>query len=117
MAEKLYRVGDTDWYILVDTDTKQIIGQYNKSQTQATVDQIELQIAEYPDPSIVEDDIQALITLVNNYAGATAERKARVLGLLNDMYFAYQGEPVMLERAELRARLEKLNAILAQMEG
>ena len=116
MTERLFRVGETSWYVLVDIEKQEILDQYEKSATQATADQIESQLADYPDPSVIEEDIQALIWLVNNFEGVTQERKDRVKALIQSMYLAYQDEPELLERAELRARLDKLQSLLAQME-
>jgi ADP-glucose pyrophosphorylase len=116
MTEKLFRVGTTSWYILVDMDKQEILSQHEKSQAQATIAQIESQLAEYPDPSQIESDVQSIIWLINKFDGATKEQKDRVKALVQDMYLAYQNEPELLERAELRARLDKLNKLLAQME-
>ena len=112
---KLFRVGDTTWYVLVDVEKKVIVAQYEKSATQATATQIQSQLANYPDPTQIETDVQSLIWLVNNYAGASAAQKTRVKQLIADMYQAYQGEPLLVERATLRARLDELNKLLAEM--
>ena len=112
---KLFRVGETSWWIMVDTAKQEIISQHEKSATQATATQIESQLASYPDPKQIETDVQSLIWLVNNYAGATLAQKTRVKQLIADMYQAYQGEPLLVERATLRARLDELNKLLAEM--
>jgi hypothetical protein len=114
---KLYRVGDTSWYVLVDTAKQEIVSQHEKGQVQATVNQLQTQVDAMPNPSVMEQDLKDLLTLVDNFAGATKERKDRVKKLVSDMWQHYQGEPQLVERAELRSRLDREKALLAQMEA
>ena len=112
---KLFRVGDTTWYVLVDVEKKQIISQHEKTQVQATADQIASQLVGLPDPSVMEDDLLAVIGLIDASAAPQA-RKDRVKALLRDMWATYQdADTELVERAELRARLDRLNKLLAEM--
>ena len=116
MTDKIFQIGNTNWYVLVDIEKEEILDKYHKPQLEATIAAIQEQLASYPDPSTAEEDMQALIWLVDNFTGASKERKDRVKALIRDMWNAYQDEPNILGAAELRARLEKLQNYLAQME-
>jgi len=115
MTEALFRLGNTQWWVLVDTEKEQILETYNKPQAQATLKAIDAQLATHPDPSQMEQDMQSLVWLVNNYQGATKEHKDRVKALIADMWQAYQDEPQILERAELRARRDQLAKLIKEM--
>jgi len=115
MAEVLLRIADTQFWVLADTVTETILHTYKKSQVEADIAAIQATLQKYPDPAVMEEDLQALIWLVNNYKDATAERKARVIAMLQEMWQAFQDEPKIFDGAALRARLVDLRALLARM--
>ena len=115
MSDQLFRLGTTQWWIQVDVQNERILDQFNKPQLTATIAAIQNQLASYPDPSVAEQDLIDVLMLVDNFTGATKERKDRVKKLLRDMWEAYQQDPQMLNRAELAARLERDQTLLAKM--
>jgi hypothetical protein len=115
MAEQLFRLGNTQWWVLVDTVKEHIIQPYNKPQTQNTLAAIESQLATYPDPDQMQQDLQSLYWLVDNFTGATQERKDRVKQLIRDMWQSHEGSYVLMQLAELRAKHDHLTKLLAEM--
>jgi len=115
MTQQLFRLGSTQWFVLVDTTKEQIIETYNKQQTAATIAAIQKQLEAYPQPAQIEQDLADVLTLIDNYPGATNERKARVTDLVNAMYQAYQTDAQFLENAKLRARLAQLIKLYGEM--
>jgi len=115
MAEQLFKLGSTNWFVLVDIANEQILETFNKSQTAATISAIQTQLESYPNPSQVENDIKDIFWLIDNFAAADSGRKARVKALVQAMYQSYQGDPHMLTAAQLRVRLEKLTKLYGEM--
>jgi hypothetical protein len=115
MTQALLRLGTTLWWVLVDTEAETIIDKYHRPQVAADIAAIQNTLASYPSETTMENDLQAVISLVNNYAGATAERKARVVAMLNEMWQAYQKESKLFDAAQLREKLARLQGLLAQM--
>ena len=114
MAQVLLRIADTQFWVLADTVEERILETYKRSQVEADIAAIENTLASYPDPSVAEEDLAGVISLVNA-APVTQARKDRVKALLADMWAAYEQEPIMFEQAQLRARLESLQTLLAKM--
>lgn len=115
MTQELFRVGQTEWWVLADTVTETIISQHKRSQVEADIAAIKKTLVQYPDPNVAEQDLQDIVWLVDNFKGATEEHKDRVKKLLRDMWAAYEQDPQMMERAELEARLERERQLLARM--
>lgn len=115
MTQALLRLGTTLWWVLVDVENEEIIDKYHRPDVIADIASIQNTLKLYPSPTVMDEDLQALIWLVNNYAGATAERKARVNAMLQEMWQAYQDEPKLYDAAQLRDKLARLQTLLAQM--
>lgn len=99
----------------MDVEQERILEQYYRPQVEADIAAINHTLLDYPSMTVMEEDLAAVIWLVNNYAGATQERKDRVTAMLNAMWLSYQNDPQLFEAAQLRARLENLQTLLAQM--
>jgi len=115
MTEALLRLGTTQWFVLVDVEKEEIIDKYFRPQVEKDILAMEETLKQYADPTIMEEDLQALIWLVNNYKDATAKRKERVIAMVQAMWQAYQDEPALYDGAQLRDRLERTKALLGKM--
>lgn len=115
MTEQLFQIGNTQFWVLADVEAEKILETYKRSQVIADIQAIQNTLAQYPDPTVMQQDLQDVIWLVDNFAGATKARKDRVKTMLQNMWEAYQDEPLLFEQAELRNKLERLQAILARM--
>ena len=115
MTQQLFRIGQTEFWVLADTVKETIIEIYKRSQVEADIAAIIQTLEQYPDPSVAEQDLRDVIWLVDTFDGATKERKDRVKKLLRDMWASYEQDPRMVERAELAARLEREQELLARM--
>lgn len=115
MAEQLFQIGNTDFWVLVDTVKERIIETYKRSQIEADIKAIQETLKRYPDPDVVQTDLQDLIWLVDNAADAKKTNKDRTKVMLQSMWQAYQDKPEMYEVAELRNKLEQLQTLLTQM--
>lgn len=115
MTQALIRLQGTLWWVLVEVELEQIVAQYHRPRVEADIAAIETTLLQYPSMTTMEEDLAAIIWLVQNYDGATQERKDRVIAMVNDMWQSYQGDSQMLEAAQLRARLLDLQTLLAQM--
>lgn len=115
MTEQLFQIGNTQFWALADTVAETILETYKRSQVEADIQAIQNTLANYPDPTVMQQDLQDVIWLVDSFAGATQERKDRVKAMLQNMWEAYQDEPLLFEQAELRNRLERLQQLLARM--
>ena len=114
MTQQLFRIGQTEFWVLADTVKETIIEIYKRSQVEADIAAIIQTLEQYPDPSVAEQDFKDVIWLVDNFDGATKERKDRVKKLLCDMWASYEQDPQMVERAELEARLEREQKLLSE---
>ena len=115
MSEILFRLGNTQWWVQVDTVQERIIQPYNKVQTQNTLATIESQHSDYPDPDQLEQDVQSLLWLVDNFTGASQDCKDRVKQRIYNMWEAFQGSYQLIQSTELRVRRDKLIQLLAEM--
>lgn len=115
MTQALLRLEGTLWWVKVDVEQEKILGQYYRPSVEADIAAIQATLLQYPSLSVLQEDLEALIWLVNNYEAATAERKARVIAMLNEMWTAYEQEPKLFEAAQLRARLVEMQTLLAKM--
>jgi len=115
MTEALLRLGSTQWFVLVDIEKEEIIDKYYKPQVEKDIVAMQETLKQYADPTVMAEDLKALIWLVNNYKDATAERKARVIAMIQAMWQAYQNEPELYSGAQLRERLERTKALLGKM--
>lgn len=115
MTEALLRLEGTLWWVKVDVEQEQILAQYYRPQVVKDIEAIEATLLTYPSLTVLQEDLQALVYLVNSYKDTTAERKARVIAMLNEMWQVYQDEPKLFDGAQLRARLEGLQILLAKM--
>ena len=115
MADQLFQIGNTEFWVLAETVEERIIETYKRSQVEADIKAIQETLKRYPDPDVMQTDLKDLIWLVDNFAGATKERKTRVKAMLQSMWQAYQNEPKIYDAAELRNKLERLQILLKQM--
>ena len=112
--EQLYRVGDTDWWILVNTEEKSILEKYHKPQVKADIASIIQTLSAYPNPTEQEEDLKGIVYLIDK-AAITVARKNRAKKMLEDMWMAYEGKNTQIEAAQLRNKLEYLQGILIKM--
>jgi pyruvate-formate lyase len=115
MAEQLFRLGSTSWFVLVDTTKEQILETFNKAQTAATIAAITAQLESYPEPTQAEKDVKDILWLIDNFTAADPARKDRVKALVQAMYQSYQEDPQFLDAVQLRLRLEKLTKLYGEM--
>lgn len=115
MTEALLRLQDTLWWVLVDVEQETILDKYYRPQVIKDIAAIQATLLTYPSLTVMQEDLQALIWLVDSYTAATAERKVRVKAMLQEMWQAYQDEPKLYDASALRAKLERLQALLAKM--
>lgn len=115
MTEALLRLGSTQWFVLVDVEKEEIIDKYYRPQVEKDIVAMENTLKSYPDPTVAESDLQAVISLVNKHKDVNAERKARVINMIQDMWQAYQNKPEHYAGAQLRERLERTKALLGKM--
>ena len=115
MAHQLFRLGNTQWWILFDPERDLIVEQFHKSTLVKTIKSIQDTLKTKPDPSQVEKDLQDAIRFVSA-ADADQAVKQRVNRLIEDMFTAYQGVPDILDTVRLRERLSRLQALLAEMD-
>jgi hypothetical protein len=113
MPEQLFRLGNTQWWVLVDTDRERILDQFNKPQLAATIAALETTVASQPDLTQLQQDYADLVALVKAQ-NITQERKDRVLQLLDNMYLALADSPVILDLLQVRERLTRLKAFIAK---
>ncbi|MBW6465653.1 MAG: hypothetical protein K0B06_04030 [Brevefilum sp.] len=115
MPEQIFRLGNTLWWVLVDTDHERILDQFNKPQLAATIAALETTVASHPDLTVLQQDYADLVALVKAQ-NITKGRKDRVLQLLDNMYLALSDSPVILDLVQVRERLTRLKALYKQME-
>jgi hypothetical protein len=115
MAEQLFRLGTTQWWVLVDTDREQIVDQFNKPQLAAIITALETTIAAQPDLSQMQQDYADLVALVKAQNIPQA-RKDRVLQLLADMYISLEQSPIIVDMLQIRDRLARLKVLYSNME-
>jgi hypothetical protein len=115
MPEQNFRLGNTLWWVLVDTDRERILDQFNKPQLAATITALETTVASQPDLTQFQQDYADLVKLVKAQ-NITPDRKDRVLQLLDNMYLALSDSPVILDNIQIRERLTRLKALYSQME-
>jgi hypothetical protein len=115
MAQQLFRLGTTQWWVLVDTTLEKILDQYNKPQLAATISALETTIASQPDLSQMQQDYADLVALVKAQ-NIPQDRKDRVIQLLNDMFVSYSGSPFIVDMVQIRERLARLKLLYNQME-
>ena len=111
---KMYKVQDIDWYIEVDTDKAEIIEQYHKPSVEATIAQIEKQLALLPDPKGKETYYSGIIALINASTSPAATKTAAV-AFMAEMWQAYGLKQEQTEEAQLRARLASLKELVSRM--
>lgn len=115
MAEQLFRLGNTQWWVLVDTDLEKIVDQFNKPQLAATIKALENTIAGQPNLTEMQQDYADLVSLVKTQNIPKA-RKDRVLLMLDNMFIAYEHSPTVIDIIQIRNRLSHLKSFLNQME-
>ena len=113
---KLFRVGDTTWWIMVDTAKQEIISQHEKKQTEATIAALEATIAAQPSLTVMQQDFTDLVNIVQAQNIPKA-RKDRVVAMLYAMYDSHAQSQSIRDAIEQRDRLVELKALLAQMEA
>ena len=114
MTQQLFRIGQTEFWVLADTVEERIIETYKRSQVEADIAAIIKTLEQYPEPSVAVADLKDVLLLADA-SSATAARKARVKKLIRDMWASYEQDPQMVERAELAARLEREQKLLSEM--
>ena len=115
MSEQLFRLGNTQWWVLVDTDREQILDQFNKPQLAATIAALETTIAAQPDLTQIAQDYADVVNLVKAQS-IPKDRKDRVVELLGNMYISHEQSPIIVDLVKTRARLSLLKTLLSQME-
>ena len=115
MSEQLFRLGNTQWWVLVDTDREQILDQFIKPQLSATITALETTIAAQPDLTQMQQDYADLVALVKAQ-NITQARKDRVIQLLDAMYISFSQSPIIVDMVQIRDRLARLKVLLSQME-
>lgn len=115
MTEALLRLDKTLWWVLVDVEKEEILDKFYRPQVEKDITAIQNTLALYPDKSVMEEDLQALIWLVDNYKDATPARKERVKAMLKEMWQEYQNEPKLFDASQIRAKLERLQTLLKKM--
>ncbi len=115
MSKQLYRVGDTEWWILVDTEKKSILEQFHKPQVEADINAIKETLDSRPDLTEQEQDLKDIMGLIDA-TSITQTRKDRAKQMLRDMWEAYQDSSEVTETIELANRLERLEGILDNMK-
>jgi hypothetical protein len=114
MTEKLFRLGTTQWWVLVDTDREQIVDQFNKPQLSATITALETTIAAQPNLTQMQQDYADLVNLVKAQ-NIPKDRKDRVIAMLYAMYDSLSQSQPIREAIERLDRLEDLKKRLAEM--
>ena len=115
MAQQLFRLGTTQWWVLVDTTLEQIIDKYHKPQLAATIDPLVETIASQPSLTLMQQDYADLVALVKAQ-NIPQVRKDRVVELLGNMYISYEQSPIIVDMVQIRERLSDLTAIYNLME-
>jgi hypothetical protein len=116
MSDQLFRLGTTQWWVLVDVQNERIVDQFNKPQLAATIQGLEAAIAAQPSFSDMQQDYADLIALVKAQNIPNA-RKERVLALLGSMYASLEQTPIVADMLQMRERLSRLQSLYSQMEG
>ena len=114
MTEQLFRVGATEWWILVDVEKKAILSQHEKPQVEATIAILEKQLAEMANPTTDEyayGVIQALVAASKLTAGEKAYGKS----LLERMWQSFSSDTTMTDVLAMKARLDAEKQLLAKM--
>lgn len=103
----LTRLPGSKWWVETDDATSEIIGTYNKEFITADIQACNATLANLPNPTQEQTDVEAIIARVNATTW-TDVRKERTLNLINQMYQAYQGSPSGMEVAQLIAKRDAL---------
>jgi len=115
MPEQLFRLGNTQWWVLVDVQNERILDQFNKPQLAATIAALETTTAAQPSFSQMQQDYADVVNLVKAQS-IPKDRKDRVLQLLGAMYASHEQSPIIVDMVQVRDRLSRLKALLNQME-
>ena len=115
MPEQLFRLGNTQWWVLVDVQNERILDQFNKSQLAATIAALETTTAAQPSFTQMQQDYADLVNLVKAQS-IPKDRKDRVVELLGAMYVSHEQSPIIVDVVRIRARLSHLTTLLNQME-
>jgi hypothetical protein len=115
MPEQLFRLGNTQWWVLVDTDQEKILDQFNKPQLASTIAALETAIATQPNLTQMQQDYADLVALVKAQ-NITQARKDRVIQLLGEMYISYSESPIIVDMIQIRDRLARLKILYSNME-
>lgn len=115
MSEQLFRLGNTQWWVLVDVQNERILDQFNKPQLAATIAALETTTAAQPSFTQMQQDYADLVNLVKAQS-IPKDRKERVLQLMWAMYTTYEQSPIIIDMLQIRERLSRLKALLNQME-
>ena len=112
---KLFQIGDTTYYALVDVDKKAIVQTYEKAQVEADIVSIDETLKLYPSPTAEQTPLNNIIYVIDQFTGATKAQKTAAKALLSRMWQAYENDQSMMDAAELLAKRARLAALLAEM--
>ena len=114
MSIELFKLEGIGWWVEADTVKKVVLNQYEKVAVEATISQIESQLALLPDPKEKEAYYSGIITLINasTYPSAT---KLAAVAFMAEMWEDHGMKQEQSEAAELRARLVREQALLARL--
>ena len=114
MSIELFKLEGLEWWVEADTVKQVITNQYHKPSVEATIAQIESQLALLPDPKEKETYYSGIITLINasTYPAAT---KLAAVAFMGELWQAYGMKQEQTEEAQLRARLASLKELVGRM--
>ena len=115
MSEQLFRLGNTQWWILVDVQNERILDQFNKPQLAATIAALENTVASQPSFTQMQQDYADVVNLVKSQ-NIPKDRKDRIVNLLVNMYISHENSPLIIDLVLTRERLSKLKILHSQME-
>lgn len=107
----LTRLPLSKWWVETDDATGEITGTYNKASITADIKAIKETLLQYPDLTQDADDVNAMLESVKSVEVWNAARKKRVTTLIENMFQAYQQDPLQHETAQLTSKLNDLIAL------
>lgn len=114
MAQQLFRIGQTEFWVLADTVEEKIIETYKRSQVEADIAAITNTLANYPNPSTDEYAYGKIRGLLDS-SKFTAGEKAYGKDLLERMWQSFSSDSTMIDVINLELRLKNLQSLLVQM--